>query len=60
MATKQKSKRPAKGKRPARRGPGGRMAAAGGVELTAKALQELARKPPEPNTESEVISEVNG
>ena len=60
MAAKKASKRAAKSKRPVRRGPGGRMAAAGGVELTAKALQELARKQPEPNTQSEVISEVNG
>ena len=36
------------------------MAVAGYAELTAKALQELARKSPEPNTQSEVISKVNG
>ena len=60
MAAKQVSKRRAKGKRPARRRAGEVMAVAGYAELTAKALQELARKPLEPNTQSEVIRKVNG
>ncbi len=60
MAAKKISKRRAKGKRPARRRQGGAMAVAGYAELTAKALQELARKTPEPNTQSEVITKVNG
>jgi hypothetical protein len=60
MAAKQVSKRRAKGKRPTRGRQGEAMAVAGYAELTAKALQELARKPPEPNTQSEVIRKVNG
>jgi hypothetical protein len=60
VAAKKASKRPAKGKRPGRRRQGEAMAVAGYAVLTAKALQELARKSPEPNTESEVISKVNG
>jgi hypothetical protein len=60
MAAKQVSKRRAKGKRPTRRRQGEAMAVAGYAELTAKALQELARKPLEPNTQSEVIGKVNG
>jgi hypothetical protein len=60
MAAKQSSKRGAKGKKPARRRAGAAIAVAGYAELTAKALQELARKPLEPNTQSEVIRKVNG
>ena len=60
MAAKKISKRRAKGKQPARRRQGGAIVVAGYAELTAKALQDLARKTPEPNTQSEVISKVNG
>ena len=60
MAAKKIAKRRAKGKRPARRRQGGAMAVAGYAELTSKAMQELARKWPEPNTQSEVIRKVNG